>query len=441
MWNYTNLKAVTDDALESFEYREILESRNTTSQDEHATYHFHVADTNARILYSGGYLQQQLKIVKANNDPVGGENVTLVNGGGLLRTSTLTIGTTKMDADIDYSSLLMQVMALINFTPDYATSEPTMFFFLPDDADSADRNPFTLQTAAGQNVITGVKQNDKYNRGFGKRWAMTKDSQSVHIWIPLKYIFGFLNDFKKVLTGFEVKMDFHRNPSVDMLFTNVANPDYKVVVEKISLWLPYVKFSPSINKRFDEFLHSSRPIDVVWRQPRIVKSNILENASGSCSIPATSDEVLSLYVVPQYDERNESFTHNNMIFDHLDMTECWLMVNNVRLPVVNYTMDFGKKDYSRLYAALLQAGQNNHSDETGCLISYETFGKLYPIICFDLSAHESYTELSNLMIEFHWRLQKAPGKKYVFYFVLVERKLCQISMADKRITSLKTLTH
>lgn len=68
-------------------------------------------------------------------------------------------------------------------------------------------------------------------------------------------------------------------------------------------------------------------------------------------------------MIPQYDELNESFSHNHMTFDPLDMVECWLMVNNARVPNVSYTMNFPNKDYySRLYAALLEAVLNINAE-------------------------------------------------------------------------------
>ncbi|GFS49842.1 uncharacterized protein TNCV_4344831 [Trichonephila clavipes] len=67
---------------------------------------------------------------------------------------------------------------------------------------------------------------------------------------------------------------------------------------------------------------------------------------GSYTIKATSDEVLSLYVIPQYTDRYENAKENNMLFDNLDMTECYLMINNIKVPTVSYMMDFEKEDYN-----------------------------------------------------------------------------------------------
>lgn len=150
-----------------------------------------------------------------------------------------------------------------------------------------------------------------------------------------------------------------------MHFTNEANPQYKLSVENVSLWLPYVKF-----KRFENLVLSSHQLDLTWRQPRVVKSNNLGSSSGSYNIPATSDKVLSLYVLPPYDERNVSFDHNLMIFDRLGMIKCWLLVYNARMPNVSCIMDSPNKDYWRVFAALLEAGLNNINAETGCLMDY-----------------------------------------------------------------------
>ena len=63
--------------------------------------------------------------------------------------------------------------------------------------------------------------------------------------------------------------------------------------------------------------------------------NILKNLSGFYAILATSDEVLSVYVVLQWDEKNNSAKHNDMIFDYLDLSECWRMENIVRTSFKN----------------------------------------------------------------------------------------------------------
>ncbi|GFY22432.1 uncharacterized protein TNCV_2176931 [Trichonephila clavipes] len=289
-----------DDDIESFEYREVRHKKSDNSM-ENATYNFFIQDTNANILYSNGYVQQKLRIVNDN-------------------------GTTEIESNINYSALMLQVLGLIHFTPDYSSSEATNMFFYMDTSDNADRRHLKFH--------------------------------------------GTLTDATKITDFFK---------------------------------------------------------------------NLVTNEKGSYTIKATSDEVLSLYVIPQYTDRYENAKENNMLFDNLDMTECYRMINNIKVPTVSYMMDFEKEDYNRIYASLLESGLNTITSETGCMVNYSNFGKLYPIICFNLAHHQNYTDTNNLTIEFNWRLRNNPAKNYVFYFILQECKKCYLNIKNQDITMIKTL--
>ncbi|GBM47135.1 hypothetical protein AVEN_53956-1 [Araneus ventricosus] len=433
-----------DDDIESFEYREVRQENSDNSM-ENATYHFFIQDTNANILYSNGYLQQKLKIVNDNGTAIAGDNVALVNGGGLINANRFTLGTTEIESNINYSALMRQVLGLMHFTPDYSSSEATNMLFYIDTSDTADRKPLKhngalLDTTKITDFFKNLGTNEKYNQGFTERRKFTKDSKTVTIWVPLKYVFDFFREYKKVITGLQVKFEFQRNNSQNMVYTDEQAKNYKVIVEDLSLWLPYVRFKNSAAAKFNELRLSDKNVEINWNQHSIVKSNIfMKNSSGSYTIKATSDEVLSLYVIPQYTDRCENAKQNNMLFDNLDMIECHLMINNIKVPTVSYMMDFEKGDYNRLYTSLLESGLNTITSETGCMVNYSNFGKLYPIICFNLAHHQNYTDTNNLMIEFNWKLRNNPNKNYVFYFILQERKKCYLNIKNQDITMIKTL--
>ncbi|GBO29385.1 hypothetical protein AVEN_218020-1 [Araneus ventricosus] len=225
-----------------------------------------------------------------------------------------------------------------------------------------------------------------------------------------------------------------------MVYTDEQNKDYKVIAEDLSLWIPYVRFKNSAAAKFNELRLSDKNVEINWNQHSIVKSNIfMKNSSGPYTIKATSDEALSLYVISQYTDRCENAKQNNMFFDNLDMIECYLMINNIKVPTVSYIMDFEKGDYNRLYSSLLESGLNTIMSETGCMVNYSNFVKLYPIICFNLAHHQNYTHTNNLMIEFNWSLRSNPNKNYVFYFILQERKKCYLNIKNQDITMIKTL--
>ena len=57
-------------------------------------------------------------------------------------------------------------------------------------------------------------------------------------------------------------------------------------------------------------------------------------------MPLSSDENLTLNVVPKYLERIDNFKKNNLIFDNLDIIVCWYTINGILKPSEHCTMDF-----------------------------------------------------------------------------------------------------
>lgn len=444
-WEVHELTNYYQNDFESFEYKEHKEDNVIVENRENAKYDFHIKDVNDRILYSQGYLCPELKITQANGATIGEENVTLVNTGNLFARSELHIGNSLVE-EIEYPSLIHHINGLINFSTNY--SEMDNMFFYADTSNYPQKQylsfigtypqELTNQATVGT-FLEGLKPHAYYNHGFMQRWKRTKDSRVIKLWIPLKQLFGFFNDFDKLLSNIDVRFTFKRNESNDMLYTNVANPTYKVVISDMTLWLPHARLTPNLEAQYLQDI--SKDVEIHWCSARLVKGNSVDkNQTGSIIINTTSDELRNVFVVPQYIDRENNQSENNMIFDHLDMMRCYLRINNEKYPIEDYIADFSISNYARYYSDFLSAGNKNIGSENGCLVSYEKYGKLYPIIHFNVANHQSYTGVSNLKIEFNWSLRAATAKAYRFYFILIEKRKGVMNMENNTFDILKTLT-
>ncbi|GFU15683.1 ULP_PROTEASE domain-containing protein [Trichonephila clavipes] len=70
-----------------------------------------------------------------------------------------------------------------------------------------------------------------------------------------------------------------------------------------------------------------------------------------------------------YLDRENTADKNNMVFDHLDLTRCYIRVNDTMFPMLDYGVSFkeGELDYVRYYSDFLSAVGNTSSTESGCL--------------------------------------------------------------------------
>ncbi|GIY03565.1 uncharacterized protein CDAR_554241 [Caerostris darwini] len=401
--------------IENVYYKEHMVDGNVVDPDKsQQMYTFTISDTNDAILYSDGYICIDVKILDNVED-----SVTLVNTGNVFTRGTLQIGGHIIE-EISKPSLVHFIHSLGNFTKDYESSEATNMFIFKDTADSSDREPFTFVGNLDEkmpSLIKKIKKNEKYNKGFDQRCNLTKGSKLTKIVIPLYLWFGFFNDFRKLMTGIEVKFEFMRNELVNnMLYTNVNNKVYKVSIPNITLWLPHVRLNPEVSVKYLAFLESNKDLEIEWVTPILRESDSLGDSSGTIPVKLLADDIVSILVIPQCVERENNENQNNMVFDNLDLTSCSITVNDIRYPKDGYKLSFkeGEINCSLPYLKFLKIFGNVRNTESGCLIALDECINLYPIIPFDTSNHPPFINVKNLNIEFSWNLRNTPAKKYRF---------------------------
>lgn len=86
----------------------------------------------------------------------------MVNGELLLSTSNLTIGKTKIDANVDHTPLLLQVVDMINFTN--AISDLTNTFYYVKTSDSADKKHTKYDYATSLAYTSNITDYDNHQR-------------------------------------------------------------------------------------------------------------------------------------------------------------------------------------------------------------------------------------------------------------------------------------
>ena len=128
-----------------------------------------------------------------------------------------------------------------------------------------------------------------------------------------------------------------------------------------------------------------------------------------------------------------------MIFDNLDIIECWYTIKGIPKPSEHYTMDFSGGEWNRPFEELLKKLAVNKNSEIAPLFDYLKFAKLYLIIAFDLLYHEEYISLDSLRITFHYKLRNQTKNDYIFYFIMEVRKNTELDIKSSKITKMYSL--
>jgi hypothetical protein len=111
-----------------------------------------------------------------------------------------------------------------------------------------------------------------------------------------------------------------------------------------------------------------------------------------------------------------------------------LRVNGKQHPAEAYSCDFttaGAEDHSRVYMALMAYMNKAYNYDTGSIVNYSSFGSLYPIFTFDLTALDERVFLNPIELQ----LRATVGDltvPYHFHAVVVSEKSVVLKVDSNR---------
>ena len=216
--------------------------------------------------------------------------------------------------------------------------------------------------------------------------------------IPLEHIFGFCENYQKVMYGVEHELNLRRNHDNDALFkTSVLNDagnadkvvDGKIDIKKLVWHMPHAKISDEYKLRLYKQIENriTLPLAFLNRQcERYTIPNGTRELDWKLNIASGSEKPRYIIVGFQKEKDNDQ-KKNPAIFDHLKYTNAYVQLNSERYPEENLNVDFDSNIYAKPYKMLTDYFCNvvGNSNVQIDLISY---ANLFPLLVFDVS-HQS----------------------------------------------------
>ena len=179
--------------------------------------------------------------------------------------------------------------------------------------------------------------------------------------IPLKHIFGFCEDYDKVVYGLKHTLTLTRNNDNDAIFKNgdqdanvppvdvVANGVVKIT--KISWFMPHVTPADKYKMELYKIIERKEKIPVGYRMLQCDSASVPDNStsfSWRLSVKS-SPEIPRFIIIGFQTDKNNSQKTNPSIFDSLTVNNIYVMLNSTRYPTTDYNIEFGSNMISRVY--------------------------------------------------------------------------------------------
>ncbi len=207
--------------------------------------------------------------------------------------------------------------------------------------------------------------------------------------IPLKHIFGFTDDYARIIYGLKHELTLNRKDDNDAIFRAAGVDAGRVNLSKCSLYMPIVM--PNDLEKLDlyKIIDSKTSIDVGYRMRQCDTINVAQNTSFTWRLSVKSSPEKPRWIILGFQtDKNNQQEENPAIFDHCNIVNAYVMLNSTRYPAVDYQLDFGKNKFSRMYKESADFRKNYYGmDEliSNSNINPSDYKSLYPLMTFDVS--------------------------------------------------------
>ena len=251
--------------------------------------------------------------------------------------------------------------------------------------------------------------------------------------IPLKHIFGFCEDYDKVVYGLKHNLTLTRNYDNDAIFrpandvggNAVANG--KIILSKISWFMPHVTPADKDKMELYKIIERKEKIPVGYRMLQCDSATIPQATSFSWRLSVkSSPEVPRFIIVGFQTNKSGNQLTNPSLFNDVNVSNIYVMLHSMRYPTTDYNISFVSQKYSRVYGDAAEfRSKFFNMDE---LISNPNFTPLeykllYPLFLFDVSKQSEKLKYSTTDIQIKMHFSANVDANTQAYAVIISDRL------------------
>ena len=270
------------------------------------------------------------------------------------------------------------------------------------------------------------------NRGFWARHQhlfnhLDRDKGSFSFRIPLKHIFGFCEDYDKVVYGFKHTLTLTRTRDHDAIFRANGVNAGKITLSKIAWFMPHVMPADKDKMELYKIIERKEKVSVGYRMIQCTSISVPQNNSFSWRLSVkSSPEVPRFIIIGFQEEKNNDQEKNNSQFNNLNVKNIYVMLNSNRYPALDYDLDFPSQKISRAYGDVAEFRSKffniNELISNPCISVYE-YKNLYPLFLFDVSKQSERLKYSTTDIQVKVTFEGNPNAGTEGYAVIISDRL------------------
>ena len=365
-----------DESIEEYEYHEYepITGANLNKPGE-----IRITVETQDIFYhpNESYLIIEGRLTKADGTAYADDDVVAITNNGMMH----------LFSNIKYHLSGQEIESL--FYPGQITTMLGLLKYPDDFQKSQGLNQLWYKDTAAVASITAADGNNGFIARHHYLIKSPDPKGTFSFRIPLKHIFGFAEDYDKIVYGFRHVLTLVRKSDDDAIFRLAAAGAGKITLSKVSWYIPHVRPADGPKLRLYEMIEKKVKLDVGFRMRQCESISVPQSTSFSWRMTVKSSPEKPRYIIVAFQTGKDGDQEKNpSIFDHVKVKNMYVTLNSTRYPVVDYNLSFAKQQFSRAYgdAASFRA-KYYHMDElvSNPNINPSDYKDLFPLFVFDVS--------------------------------------------------------
>lgn len=189
--------------------------------------------------------------------------------------------------------------------------------------------------------------------------------------VPLRFIFGFCDDFKKIVLNSKHELILVRHRSNLNMYTETAGQqqlDLQFTVNKIVWKVPHIELSDEAKLSMLRTLSRNETLPMAFRSWDLYELPVVPQTTRHTWAVKTTNKVNQpryVIVAFQTNRNNQPGNVNASVFDNCNISNMKLYLNNERFPYDDLNLHFAHFNYHELYMMLTKIQQSYYNGTGG----------------------------------------------------------------------------
>ena len=402
---------LNDDSIDKYEYFEYLPITGT-NLDNIGDIRINIESQDIFTHPSESFLLIEGRLTKADGtDYANADNVSLTNNAMMYLFRDIRYELSGHEIEkVNYVGYATTMLGLLKYTEDFGRSKGLNRSWCLD----------STTIANNQNKGFWIRHQHLFNH-------LERNKGSFSFRIPLKHIFGFCEDYDKVVYGFKHTLSLTRTHEHDAIFRANGVNAGKITLSKIAWFVPHVIPADKDKMELYKIIERKEKVSVGYRMIQCTSISVPQNNSFSWRLSVkSSPEVPRFIIIGFQTGKNNDQEQNNAQFDNLNVRNIYVMLNSNRYPALDYDLDFPSQKIGRAYGDVAEFRSKffniNELISNPCISAYE-YKNLYPLFLFDVSKQSERLKYSTTDIQVKVTFEGNPNAGTEGYAVIISDRL------------------